>query len=113
MEEDLGDGIEIRLISEPSDTSKYPYFCSGRSGHNYFSTNQKKRLDIIVPRPEKPTYSNSFTHPGKIIKDRPKNADVVRFTKAFEATWETAIPINQALHEKLRTYLDAQSNPEN
>jgi hypothetical protein len=113
LEEEFGDGVQIRLISQAGDSAAHPYFCIGRSGQSYFSDDPKTRLDVIIPRPAEPTFSNSFTHPGVIIKDRPKQAEVIRFTAAFNATWANATPLDQALQDELRTHLDGQSNPGN
>ena len=66
---------------------------------------------MIVPRPDEPTFSDSFTHPGVIYKNRPKNAEVVRFTDSFNSVWENAIPLAKPLQDDLRKHLDGQNNP--
>ncbi|MFT4550946.1 MAG: hypothetical protein ACI9UA_004943 [Pseudoalteromonas tetraodonis] len=111
LAEEFGEKIEIRLIAEPVAGAKSPYFCIGRSGHSYQSENPKKRLDVIVPRPAESTNSDSFTHPGLIIKDRPNNDQVIRFTDAFKSAWDNATPLDQALQDELQNYLDGKSSP--
>lgn len=106
LQEDLGDRLEIRLIAEPFAEAKAPYFTIGRSGHSYLSANPSKRLDVIIPRPGEPTYSDSFSDPSVIILNRPKNAEVIRFTEAFNTMWETAVPLDAALQKTFRAHID-------
>ena len=78
----------------------------GRSGHSYLAANPAKRLDVIVPRPDQPSYNDSFSDPGVIHLNRPKNAEVTRFTEAFKTMWESATPLDAALQEKFRAHID-------
>lgn len=106
LQEEFGDHLEVRLISKPSPAAKPPYFSIGRSGHLYQSGNPKRRLDVIVPRPAEPTFTDSFSDPGMIIVDRPKNPEVLRFTEAFKAMWEAATPLDATVQREFRTHID-------
>ena len=106
LEAEFGAGIEIRLIEAPVENAQSPYFCLGRSGHLYYSDGRKGRLDVIVPRPEKPTGSDSFTNPGMIIKNRPKDDDVVRFNRNFDSMWEGALELNGDLRDQFLDHLN-------
>ncbi|MGI9243232.1 MAG: hypothetical protein ACR2RV_20710, partial [Verrucomicrobiales bacterium] len=106
LKEELGDCVEIRLISEPFAEARDPYFTIGRSGHSYLSDKPKRRLDVIVPRPDQPSYTDSFSNPGVITLNRPNNPEVIRYTEAFESLWESATPLDAALEEEFRTHID-------
>lgn len=106
LQEEFGDRLEIRLISAPSPDARAPYFSIGRSGHLYQSFNPKRRLDVIVPRPDQPTFTDSFSNPGVIIVNRPDHSDVILFTEAFKAMWESATPLDEALREEFCAHID-------
>ncbi len=106
--EELGEAIEIRLISEPSPDAVEPYFVIGRSGHAYRAAKPEKRLDTIVPRPAEPTGSDSFTHPGTVHMNRPKHPDVVKFSEAFATLWQKATPLTPELKDELLIQLRGQ-----
>ncbi len=111
LKEDLGDAIEIRFLSTASEGAHPPFLTAGRAAHLYFSDNPKKRLDIVVPRPDEPTGTDSFTHPGTIYIDRPKNGQVVKFTAQFNELWEKATPLDDALQNELLQELRGQDTP--
>jgi hypothetical protein len=106
LQEEFGDQLEVRLISKPSTEAQAPYFTIGRSGHLYQSGNPKRRLDVIVPRPDEPTFTDSFSDPGMIIVNRPENAEVLRFTEAFKSMWELATPLDGTIQKELRAHID-------
>ncbi len=103
LRDDLGEGIEIRLIAEPSPTAPPGYFLLGRSYHAYNSKTPRKRFDIIVPRPagEEFRAADSPAHPALRLKNRTDNPEVRRFTKEFDLLWQRAQPIDDALAETL------------
>jgi len=111
LKKDLGDKIEIRLFATPDEQAQTDHFCIGRSSHAYHHGDTGKRLDIIVPRPSEPTGLDSFNHPGTIIKNRPENADVVRFTAAFERLWQQGTPIDDVLEREFLEQLHGKSTP--
>ena len=111
LAEELADRVEIRLISEPHEDAQAPYFCIGRSGHAYEAGDEGTRLDVIVPRPSEPTGSDSFTHPGMIIKNRPNNPDVLRHTREFESLWNAATQLDDELRIELLDHIDGQYTP--
>jgi hypothetical protein len=97
LDEEFGDACRIRFVSTPSPDARPPYFTIGRSGHSYQSDNPDDRLDVMVPRPETPTGRDSLTDPATIAANRPNHPDVTRFTNAFDNTWETAAPLDDAI----------------
>lgn len=106
LQDELGDRLEARLISAPSADAKAPYFTIGRSGHLYQSANPKHCLDVIVPRPETPSFTDSSSDPSVIIVNRPNNPEVLRFSEAFKSLWEAATPLDAALQQELRARID-------
>ena len=111
LRKELGDAIEIRFLSTPSKDANPPFITAGRSGHLYFSTNPKKRLDVVVPRPDEPDGNDSFAHPGTVYIDRQEDGQVVKFTAQFKELWEKATPLDDALQNELLQELRGENPP--
>ena len=107
LSEELGDGLEFRMLSEPIRGAVPPFFSPGRSAHSYMASEPTDRMDIVIPRPDLPGGSDTSTHPAWVIVDRyEQNEEVSRFTEAFQNAWSDAAPVDEALAKQLREYLD-------
>jgi hypothetical protein len=106
LEERMGDGFEVRFVSEGLADANPPFLSPGRSAHAYHSADPDARVDIIVPRPGTPDGHDSLAHPAKIIRNRPEDADVVRFTGAFDSLWASGQALDGALKTELLERLD-------
>lgn len=103
----LGENLQVRLVSEPIPGSSAPYFSPGRSAHAYMASDPSNRMDIIIPRPDSPSGTDTFTHPASIILDRPDgNPDVDRFTTAFEKAWDGAEVLDETLTQELLKHVN-------
>ena len=113
LENEIGEALQVRLVTKPLPDATLPFFSIGRSGHAYRAKDPAKRLDVIVPRPAKPTGTDSFSQPADIFVNRPENAEVKRFQAAFETAWTNSIPLDDSLKLELLTQLRGQNTPGN
>lgn len=88
LKQAFGDAMQIGMISERLAQAKAPYISPGRSSHSYDSQNPGHRQDVIVERPETPDGFDSFSHPASVIRERPDDPLVQRFTEAFAEAWD-------------------------
>jgi hypothetical protein len=107
----IGPALEIKLLDERLDSVPAPFFTEGRSVQLTRGDNPSVRLDILVPRPSEPDGVDSFAHPGLIVRNRPDNADVRRFSEAFTLSWNRAHPLDATLQAELLQSLTHEPNP--
>jgi len=98
---ELGPACQVRFLAQPLPDTAPPYFTLGRCANSYSAGDPANRFDVIVPRPDQPTGSDSFTHPAAVIVKRPGNPDVVLFSAAFEAAWALSQPLGEWLESSL------------
>lgn len=108
LKQDLGEALDLRVLAVPMPEARPPFFVLGRSSQAYCSDRPEVRMDILVPRPERPTYSDSFTHPAIIVRDQPDQPEVKRFSQAFERAWASAIRVDEALAQTFLQHLDGE-----
>lgn len=111
LENEIGESLQVRLLTEALPDATPPFFSIGRSGHAYRAKDPDKRLDIIVPRPSKPSGTDSFTHPADIFVNRSGNAEVQRFHASFETAWERSIPLDEPLKNEFLIHLRGEDTP--
>lgn len=103
--------LEVRLLDRRLPGAVSPFFANGRSLHLYRSNDSGTRLDVLVPRPQDGDGSDSFAHPGFIIRNRPDDADAVRFAADFQSAWDVALPLDAALQAQLLSTLSSLHEP--
>jgi hypothetical protein len=94
-------GLEVRLLDRRLPGESPPFLTAGRSLHLYKEGDQTTRLDVLVPHPSEPDGTDSFSHPGFLIRNRPDNSEVQRFSASFESAWQLSLPLDAALQEQL------------
>jgi len=106
LQERLGERFEIRFTTDGLPDARAPFFTHGRSAHSYSSSKPKRRLDVIVPRPESPDGADSLAHPAMVIRNRPDHPEVKKYTAALEALWGASAPLDDALKSQLVARFD-------
>ena len=98
---DFAPTLEARLLSERLPSATDPFFTPGRSLQLYRHDDPAVRLDVLVPRPNEADGMDSFSHPGLIIRHRPDDSEVRRFSAAFAEGWDRARPFDAALQAEI------------
>jgi hypothetical protein len=93
--------LEVRLLDRRLPETSPPFLTEGRSLHLYRHGRESTRLDVLVPHPSQPDGTDSFSHPGFLIRNRPDNSEVKRFAASFESAWQASLPLDAALQEQL------------
>lgn len=103
--------LEVRLLDRRLPGATAPFFSNGRSLHLYRSSDSATRLDVLVPHPQEADGADSFAHPGLIVRNRPDDAEVSRFTAGFQSAWDVALPLDAALEAQLLPTLSPAHEP--
>jgi len=111
LKQEIGSALEVKLLDERLDGAPAPFFTQGRSVQLFRGDDPAVRLDILVPRPSEADGMDSFTHPGLLIRNRPDDAEVKRFSGAFAHAWNRARPLDAALEAELLHTLTHEPTP--
>ena len=104
----LGDGLQVRMLREPLSSESLPYFVPGKSSRAYLSSNSGDCLDVIVPDLNLEEGLSSLARPGMVIIDRIEHPVVRQFREAFDQAWERGIAIDSQLEKEFSERLYAK-----
>ena len=103
LHHDFPDGFEVRFLEKPLDGAPSPYFAPARWGNAYLSEDPAVSLVMINPRSAEFEGADPMSLPGSVYKNRPNNAEVLKYQHLFDEAWANALQLDAALADELKT----------